>query len=68
MVESGYGDRVLLATDMADASQYVSIGSGPGLAGLPRDIKVQLSQRGYPALDQQQLLGGNIARRLAGLN
>lgn len=68
MVEAGYADRLLLATDMAEASQYHSIGGGPGLASFPREIRTQLSERGYSAFDQRQLLGGNIARRLAGLN
>jgi phosphotriesterase-related protein len=68
MVESGYADRILLATDMAEAAQYRSIGGGPGLASLPGEVRTQLAQRGFSQADQQLLLGGNIARRLAGLN
>jgi predicted metal-dependent phosphotriesterase family hydrolase len=68
MVAGGYADRVVLATDMAEAQQYRSIGGGPGLASLPAEIKTQLAQKGISESEQQQLLGGNIARRLAGLN
>ena len=68
MVADGYADRIVLATDMAEAHQYRSIGGGPGLASLPGEIRTQLAQRGISRAAQQQLLGGNIARRLAGLN
>jgi len=67
MVIAGYSDRIALATDMAESSMYHSIGGGPGLKGLPTEIKSQLSKNGVPEQAIQQMLGKNIARRLAGL-
>jgi 5-phospho-D-xylono-1,4-lactonase len=67
MVAAGYADRIGLATDMAEAQLYHHIGGGPGLASLPGEIRSQLKHRGFTRLEQKQLLGANIARRLAGL-
>ncbi len=68
MVADGCGDRIVLATDMAEAHQYRSTSGGPGLASLPAEIRTQLAHRGISPSAQELLLGGNIARRLAGLN
>jgi predicted metal-dependent phosphotriesterase family hydrolase len=68
MVGSGHSDRVALATDMAEAELYHSIGGGPGLSSLPGEIRNQLKEKGIPEFAQKQLLGANIARRLAGLH
>jgi phosphotriesterase-related protein len=68
MAEAGLAGHVALATDMAEAELYRSLGGGPGLASLPGEIRKQLGQRGIPEAAQQQMLGGNIARRLAGIN
>jgi len=68
MAGAGYADRIALATDMAEAELYHFIGGGPGLSSLPAEIRGQLGKRGFTDLQQQQLLGGNIARRLAGLD
>ena len=57
----------VFATDMAEAALYHQIGGGPGLASLPGEIKEKLTARGIPEIDRQQMLGGNIARRLAGI-
>jgi len=67
MVQAGFANRIALATDMADAEIYHTNGGGPGLAGLPKEIRSQLRQRGFAEDEQTQLLGGNIARRLAGI-
>jgi predicted metal-dependent phosphotriesterase family hydrolase len=67
MVQSGFANRIALATDMADAELYFTNGSGPGLAGLPNEIRNQLRQRGFAEEQQTKLLGGSIARRLAGI-
>ena len=67
MVQAGFANRIALATDMADAEIYHTNGGGPGLAGLPNEIRSQLRQRGFAEDEQTQLLGGNIARRLAGI-
>lgn len=67
MVTTGFGDHVTLATDMAESVMYMTIGNGPGLASLPTEIKSRLEKLGIPADTIQQMLGANIARRLAGL-
>jgi predicted metal-dependent phosphotriesterase family hydrolase len=68
MVSAGFSDRVALATDMAEAELYHFIGGGPGLARLPGEIQNQLNEKGCPETFRKQMLGGNIARRLAGIN
>jgi phosphotriesterase-related protein len=68
MVSAGFADRVALATDMAEPELYHFIGGGAGLASLPGEIQNQLREKGFPEPVRMQLLGGNIARRLAGLN
>lgn len=67
MVEAGLEARLVLATDMADAAMYKTIGGGPGLESLPGEIKIRLTELGFSANAIQQMSGGNIARRLAGL-
>ena len=68
MTGAGFSDRVALATDMAEAELYHFLGGGPGLASLPGEIQNQLAEKGYPEAARMQMLGGNIARRLAGIN
>jgi phosphotriesterase-related protein len=68
MVSSGFSNRIALATDMAEAELYRSIGGGAGLASFPGEIQDQLIERGFPETARKQMLGGNIARRLAGVN
>lgn len=68
MVDAGLSDRIALATDMAESELYHFIGGGAGLGSLPGEILNQLQERGIPEADRNNMLGGNIARRLAGLN
>jgi 5-phospho-D-xylono-1,4-lactonase len=68
MVGAGFADRIALATDMAEAVLYHSLGGGPGLGSLPGEIRNQLNEKGFPEAAQEQMLGNNIARRLAGIN
>jgi predicted metal-dependent phosphotriesterase family hydrolase len=68
MVSAGFSNRVALATDMAESDLYHFIGGGAGLASLPGEIQTQLIERGFPETTRKQMLGGNIARRLAGIN
>jgi len=68
MVNAGFSDRVALATDMAEAELYHFIGGGAGLASLPGEIRDQLNEKGFPEAARKQMLGGNIACRLAGMN
>lgn len=68
MMKSGHADSVALATDLAEEPLYHFLGGGPGLASLPGQIADELKQKGFPEAARRQMLGGNIARRLAGLN
>ena len=68
MVSAGFADRVALATDMAEADLYHHLGGGVGLASLPGEIQDQLHKRGFPKIACKQMIGDNIARRLAGIN
>ena len=68
MLKAGLADHVALATDLAEAKLYRFLGGGPGLASLPGQIAVELVEKGIPETERRQLLGGNIARRLAGIN
>ena len=68
MVTAGFADHVALATDMAEADLYHFLGGGPGLASLPGEIQNELKEKGFPEAARKQMLGDNIARRLAGLN
>jgi phosphotriesterase-related protein len=68
MVGAGLSEQVALATDMAEPELYHFIGNGPGLASLPCEIQHQLIEKGFPDAAREQMLGGNIARRLAGIN
>lgn len=66
MVAAGFDDRVALATDMAEASMW-KFGGGPGVASFVISIRAHLEQMGVQAESIRRLMGGNIARRLAGL-
>lgn len=68
MVKAGLSDRIALATDMAESELYHFIGGGPGLGSLPGEILNQLCERGIPENDRNNMVGGNITRRLAGIN
>ncbi len=68
MVKAGLSNRIALATDMAEWELYHFIGGGAGLGSLPGEILKQLCEREIPENDRNNLVGGNIARRLAGLN
>ena len=68
MLKAGLSYRMAFATDMAEAEFYHNIGGGPGLASLPGIIRQRLTRMNIPELNIQQMLGENIARRLAGLN
>ena len=68
MVSEGLSARIALATDMAETALYRYIGGGPGLSSLPGEIQAQLKVRGITEIARKQMLGGNIARRLAGIN
>ena len=66
MVSVGLSTQIALATDMAEAAFYRNIGGGPGLQSLPGEIQEHLKFIGVTETARKQMLGGNIARRLAG--
>ncbi len=68
MVAAGFSNRIALATDMAQADLYRNISRGPGLASYPGAIRNKLMEKGIPEASRGQLLGENIAGRLAGVN
>lgn len=68
MVTAGFSYRIAFATDMAESVMYHHIGGGPGLASLPVTLRDRLTKMHIPENNIQQMLGENIARRLAGLN
>lgn len=68
MVNAGLSGHIALATDMADSELYKSINKGPGLSSLPGAIQTRLDLMEIPLKSVQEMLGGNIARRLAGLH
>lgn len=68
MIEEGLSANISLATDMADPAFYHFIGGGVGLASLPGTIQERLLNNGVPKTERLQMLGGSIARRLAGIH
>ena len=66
MVLNGFDNSIALATDMAEASMWRHLGGRPGLTGFVKEIRPRLEEMrlGTPAI--QNLIGGNIARRLSG--
>jgi predicted metal-dependent phosphotriesterase family hydrolase len=67
MVGVGMSERVALGTDMAETEHYRFIGGGAGLSSLPGEIQKNLIKKKFPETARMQMLGGNIARRLAGI-
>ncbi len=65
MIEQGYGSSIALATDMAESTFWKSYGGRPGLSALLLDIRPRLERLGVDRTTIGQLLGGNIAARLA---
>jgi phosphotriesterase-related protein len=67
MAGAGLSASLALATDMAGDSLYRSAGRGLGLSSLPLEIRARLQSLGLPDETIRRMLGGNIARRLAGI-
>jgi len=67
MITAGFEHTIALATDMADKHFWRSFSGGPGLPGFIKTIRSRLEQFIDSANIISQLLGKNIARRLAGL-
>jgi predicted metal-dependent phosphotriesterase family hydrolase len=67
MISHSFDESIALATDMAEASMWKHIGGGPGMAGFAEGIHARLDEMRLGASSIHQLMGGNIANRLAGL-
>jgi predicted metal-dependent phosphotriesterase family hydrolase len=65
MVEAGYAAQISIATDMADAAMWSSMGQGPGLTGLITQIAARLEMMNFDKQTVHNLTGQNIAHRLA---
>lgn len=65
MVEEGMEDHICLATDMAEAASWSTLGSGPGLAALPGEIRTRLLSLNLPENAVRKLTGENICRILS---
>jgi 5-phospho-D-xylono-1,4-lactonase len=65
MVKAGLGAQIALATDMADSGMWQMLGGQPGLTAFITSIKNRLQQLEFERTIINQLMGGNIAKRLA---
>ncbi|HEY8416520.1 MAG TPA: hypothetical protein VIK93_00640 [Limnochordales bacterium] len=65
MFEAGYGDRILLGSDLAKRSSRVSYGGGPGLGYLLNVFVPRLKEQGLDEEAIQQILVRNPARAFA---
>ncbi len=65
MIDSGLEDYICLATDMAEAAQWTSLGSGPGFASFPGQIRSRLLSQNLPESTVRKLTGENICRILS---
>ncbi len=65
MIEAGLAAQVSLATDMAGGDLWQRLGNGPGLTAFFTHIKARLQALGIEPGSIQDLMGGNIANRLA---
>lgn len=65
MIENGYGDRILLGTDLARRSSLSAWGGAPGLAYLLTSFVGLLNERGVASEHITQLLIDNPRRFLA---
>ena len=64
VVSAGFEGQVVVATDLADSTQWSRLGNGPGLTGLMDLIMPRMAKIGFQTQTIQKLIGGNIASRL----
>jgi len=65
MVGAGLVAQIAVATDMAEAVMWKSLGGKPGMAALISEIIPRMQAIGFSAESIRQLTGGNIAACLA---
>jgi len=64
MIERGHDRSIAVGLDLAEASLWPSLGSGPGPAYLATELVPRLRRDGVPEEALTRVSGGNIARRL----
>ncbi len=65
MVAAGLETQVALATDLAESSLWRQFGGQPGMAAFVTIVKARLQELAFNSHTIHQLMGENIARRLA---
>ena len=65
VIENGFEDQIVVATDLAEDVLWSRLGNGPGLTGLINLIIPRMAEIGIHQTIIQKLAGGNIASRLA---
>jgi predicted metal-dependent phosphotriesterase family hydrolase len=65
MIAASLERQIVIATDMADPGMWTRLGGTPGLTGLVTQIVPRLQAVGFGETTISQLVGGNIANRLA---
>ncbi len=65
MIEAGLAANVAIATDMASCELWSRLGAGPGLTAFFTQIRARLVRLGVAPAAIRDLMGGNIAARLA---
>jgi phosphotriesterase-related protein len=65
MVAKGFEKKLVLATDLADGSMWKEFGGSPGIGSFVTVVKTRLEQMAFDSNSIFDMLGGNIARRLA---
>ncbi|HWK26427.1 MAG TPA: hypothetical protein VNS09_07695 [Solirubrobacter sp.] len=68
MLDAGHAERLALGLDLADRELWRFSGHPEGLLALPGSIAARLDAIGAPAAARDALLGGNVLRRLEGLD
>ncbi len=65
MAAAGLTSQIVLATDLADRGLWTQFGGQPGMAAFITQVKSRLEQMALEPETIYQLMGGNVARRLA---
>ena len=65
MAAAGLTGQIVLATDLADSGLWRQFGGQPGMAAFITQVKTRLEQMALEPQTIYQLMGGNVARRLA---
>jgi phosphotriesterase-related protein len=65
MIRAGFEDKIVLATDLADAQMWQHIADGPGAVAMIGQIKARLTTLGLSEQIISKLVGGNIAQAVA---